>query len=296
MLFQKTEDLIIKSKINFLLAATTDLTDSFSSHFIWDSYDTNTPSSIVQNIYESFEEEYNGHISKFEYFYGCTFEVYKQTYDDRLKKHLNEFADSNELDFLTEELHKGIELFLFPFTNYELNKNINYSLKRRKEFITEKINSIGYSITFFTDDFGRVDSFKIDKVQHPILQKESIQEVKLILPHKDKPKKTLKDFINNVNDKDSFIEELSKTFNIEKGISIKILIELLKDENIILIPSRGFKSFYNCLKDKFNRDIGTYTALNDLYKHSEDNKIIYKTDIEQIHLKLKPLLTYYKTN
>ena len=127
----------------------------------------------------------------------------------------------------------------------------------------------------------------LDKVQTAMIENNS---------KKHKPKKTLQNFITNVKDKNAFIKDLKINFNTEKGINLKILIEILKDESIISIKSREFKQFYNCLKEKFNGDIGSYTALNDLYKHTEDNKNYYKEDIKQIGKKLNPLLTKHKTN
>jgi hypothetical protein len=89
---------------------------------------------------------------------------------------------------------------------------------------------------------------------------------------KSKIPKTLFDFITNVNDKKKFVNDLKSNFKSEFGISFKILIELLKEEKIILQGDREFKKLYNAIKVNFNRDIGTYVSLNDYYKHSTDHK------------------------
>lgn len=110
--------------------------------------------------------------------------------------------------------------------------------------------------------------------------------------------KTLFNFLINISDKDEFINELKKTFNSEKGIKFRILIEILKENKIFLIGDREFKQFYEQIKNSFNRDIGTYSALNDLYRPDKDikDKEKYKNDIENISIKLNPLIFKYKTN
>ena len=74
----------------------------------------------------------------------------------------------------------------------------------------------------------------LDKVQTAMIENNS---------KKHKPKKTLQNFITNVKDKNAFIKDLKINFNTEKGINLKILIEILKDESIISIKSREFKQF-----------------------------------------------------
>jgi len=135
------------------------------------------------------------------------------------------------------------------------------------------------------DDKQKIFQAELKKLS---LKKKNISE-------EQKPIKSLSDFIFNVNDKDSFIEDLLKTFNTEKGISFRILIELLKDENIILIPDREFNKFYNCLKETFNHNIGSYESINDSYKHTEKEKAYQINRIDIINLKLNPLITKHKT-
>ena len=109
-----------------------------------------------------------------------------------------------------------------------------------------------------------------------------------------KKAKALNDYISNVKDKEAFAKDLKDTFNNEKGIPFKIMIELLKAENILLIGNRDFLGFYRIINPFFNRDIGTYTALNDGYKHTADEQTKYFQEIQIIEQKLKPLIIRHK--
>jgi hypothetical protein len=85
----------------------------------------------------------------------------------------------------------------------------------------------------------------------------------------------LKTFFLKQYDVDRLLVELKEAFTIEKGKDIRIIIEILKDYNILIINDKKFKMFYECLKGFLNRNIGSYASIND-YKniHSADRKII----------------------
>ena len=100
------------------------------------------------------------------------------------------------------------------------------------------------------------------------------------------------DYINNVIDKVAFADELKSTFNIEKGIDFKIMIEILKENEIFSYTS--FAGFCESIKKYFDRYIGTRTGLNDLYKHTIDEQKLYSNKIEVIQKKLNPLITNHK--
>ena len=126
------------------------------------------------------------------------------------------------------------------------------------------------------------------------------EEVQLFSSTKTKQKrisnkKSLLDFFYNIDDKNKFLEDLREVFNTERGIQFKILIELLKEEKILLIGEREFQNFYDCISEFFNRNIGTYTALNDLYKHTDKDKENHIENILIIQDKLNPLLIKHKT-
>lgn len=102
------------------------------------------------------------------------------------------------------------------------------------------------------------------------------------------------DFIHNVNNKMAFSKELKETFDTERGIDFKIMIELLKEQKIFRISERKFKSFYDLVTKYFDRDIGGYSGLNDRYKHTEADKKAQPQKIRNIEAKLQPLIDKYK--
>lgn len=103
----------------------------------------------------------------------------------------------------------------------------------------------------------------------------------------DEVKKTLSHFIENVEEKQNFIEELKGMFPTEKGKSIKAVITILQENDIIIIPDRQFREFYTCLKNDFKRDIGSYTSIND----SKDFDEAY---LDPFKNKLHTLIKSYK--
>lgn len=127
-----------------------------------------------------------------------------------------------------------------------------------------------------------------------ILYKQGLKNVVSDSVQGIKKAKALNDYISNVKDKEAFAKDLKDTFNNEKGIPFKIMIELLKAENILLIGNRDFLGFYRIINPFFNSGIGTYTALNDGYKHTEDDQTAYDKEIQIIKQKLKPLITKHK--
>jgi hypothetical protein len=111
-----------------------------------------------------------------------------------------------------------------------------------------------------------------------------------------KNEKSIHSFFINLNDKEQFLEELRNKFDGQKGISFKILVKLLEEENVLVIESRRFKIFYNASCNFFLQDIGSYASINDKYKHSVDEQEFYKNDIEAFSKKLRPLIIKYKIN
>lgn len=82
-----------------------------------------------------FEQEYNIFSENSIYFYGCPFEIYLKTYPVRLKTFLEEFPDANEIDFCNYEINVNISYI----TSKSINDKIQYSIKKRIEFLKNKI-------------------------------------------------------------------------------------------------------------------------------------------------------------
>ena len=137
------------------------------------------------------------------------------------------------------------------------------------------------------------------KLEHSI-NSEDIESATLLFSNSKKrnikfnDEKNFVDFIDNVIDKIAFAQELKKTFNNEIGIDFRIMIELLKDNNIIRIGERKFKLFRDLAKVHFDRNIGSYSAVNDKYRHTESDKKAHPKRIRYINEKLLPLIEKYK--
>lgn len=101
------------------------------------------------------------------------------------------------------------------------------------------------------------------------------------------PEMNLSHFFYDISDLDSFIEEVSSAMIELKGKDIKAMIQVFEKECILYIPNRKFKKFYDCLKEAFKHDIGTYTGIND----ARPDEIA----IKPIRMKLLPIIAKYKT-
>jgi hypothetical protein len=137
------------------------------------------------------------------------------------------------------------------------------------------------------------------KLEHSI-NREDIESAALVLSNSKKSnikfndEKDFVDFIDNVNDKIAFAQELKKTFNIEIGIDFRIMIELLKDNKIIRIGDRKFRLFHGLATVHFERSIGSYSGIKDKYHHDESDKKAHPKKIRIINEKLQPLIDKYK--
>ncbi|WP_396178992.1 hypothetical protein [Flavobacterium sp.] len=103
-----------------------------------------------------------------------------------------------------------------------------------------------------------------------------------------KRRKTLQEFINNIDDKEAFLNDLKTTFPTEIGKEIRVIIDRLKMENILILGAREYKSFLEVLGKYFNRHIGEYTGI-------QNKMIITAETSDPIIKKLNPLIKNYKT-
>lgn len=111
---------------------------------------------------ETFKIEYLQYFDK-EYFFGCSFDVYKKTYKTRFAEYQKIYNDCCEIDFLNSELTEGI--LRHKFKNYNIDKvienKISYSLIKRCHFIRDKILGLGFTLSFSKKQL-RLDKFSIN--------------------------------------------------------------------------------------------------------------------------------------
>lgn len=119
------------------------------------------------------------------------------------------------------------------------------------------------------------------------LNLEQISELKEKIKEDYEP--ALIDFFQKIEapQKDTFLQELKSTFNIEFGRSIKALIEVLEKNNLLIIPNRQNRKFIELLGKHFERKIGSYQSINDV-------KDITQFDLDPIELKLNIILDKIK--
>lgn len=238
-----------------------------------------------------------------EYFNYVPLDILKPIIIDLFIDYVNDFPNGNTNSFIENKFG----WFIYEIKKFkEILYNERFEIWQNKEgfeiYGFSEFNIRGYNFFFWSSksqDSVHFYLLYIDAVLHFFekeLGKPDIKENPKDLVKKERAEKSFSDFIFNVNDKELFIEELIEIFKTEIGIPLKILIELLKDENILLIGDREFKQFHSCLNKSFNRDIGSYQALNDSYKHKKEDKEYRKKDIELIYIKLNPLLTIHKIN
>jgi len=196
---------------------------------------------------------------------------------------------------------KNIGQFDIKIKDYFLNKNSSVALK------VYCLKVIKESFYFLNNKvYIEIEKCPIQSDYENLLSKlensisiEDIESSVLLLSNSKKrnikftAEKDFVDFIDNVNDKIAFAQELKEAFNIEIGIDFRIMVELLKDNKIIKIGNRKFRLFHKLATVYFDRDIGSYSGVNDKYKHTESDKKIHSKMIKIINEKLLPLTDKY---
>ena len=141
-------------------------------------------------------------------------------------------------------------------------------------------------MTFIWNMRSDIEARSIEpKPQHP--ESDNLKNVTTNKPKK--LKKVLFQFIQNIKHKENFIQELTETFPTEKGKSIKAIIDILTEKNIIVYGTKEFKTLYEEIKLNFNRDIGTYNSIQNV-------KDIDSAILDTITKKLNPLINKHKTS
>jgi hypothetical protein len=182
--------------------------------------------------------------------------------------------------FFFSDMDKTLkELFNF-FNESNLNEFENFETK------TIKVNNIKDALQILKND--KKNKFEIILDNHSTENEKQPQRTEI---KKTKKTKNLNDYILNIKNKQIFIEDLKKMFPTEKGKPLKAIIRILEKNEILLIPDRQFKSFYESLNLAFKRDIGTYPSINDVKDEQFDTMYL-----DKFEKKLNPLIIKHKTN
>jgi hypothetical protein len=196
---------------------------------------------------------------------------------------------------------KNIGQFDIKIKDYFLKKNSSIALKEYcLKVIKESFYFLNNKLYIEIEKCPIQSDYEnlLSKLENSIISEE-IESAVLVLSNSKKrnikfnDENDFVDFIDNINDKIAFAQELKETFNSEMGIDFRIMIELLKDNKIIRIGDRKFRLFHGLAKVYFGRNIGSYSGVNDKYHHNESDKKIHSKKIKIINEKLQPLIDKY---
>ena len=112
-------------------------------------------------VYEKFEGEYELYIQNGNYFYGCPFEIYAKTFDERLKDYLLDYEDNSAITFIEYELKKGVLCYNRPFISANRMQKIRASLRKRYEFLIFKADEEDYIILLGDNDLAFIEKAKV---------------------------------------------------------------------------------------------------------------------------------------
>jgi hypothetical protein len=132
---------------------------------------------LIHNIFAkdialSFFTEYDQYY-KTDYFFGCSFDVYKKTYNKRLEDFKNEFIDTDEISFITDELDEGIYNYKFKEFNSDyfdneiisrhekLKKQINNSLIKRFEYLCQRAKENSFDLVYNK----RIETYSLERIK-----------------------------------------------------------------------------------------------------------------------------------
>lgn len=135
-----------------------------------------------QRIYDMFLEEYIEYEDNYIYFYGCSMESYKFTFEKRKKEFIESFADYDDYDFFMHEFRQGIFSFNRNYMDPKMLLKIEASLRKRYLFLKEKAEELGYRVELLNDN--SVKLIQENKKSDTIDFEEENESVGTIKTHK----------------------------------------------------------------------------------------------------------------
>jgi len=119
-----------------------------------------TGNSYGYDIVTSFDKEYNQFVDEEKYFLGCPFRIYESTYLKRLENFMEHNAQDkyDESHFVKTELLDTLEFDVEAILEYETRRKLQKSLFRRKEFLIDRLESIGFIYRVRKDEYGKIIS------------------------------------------------------------------------------------------------------------------------------------------
>ena len=123
------------------------------------------------DLSKTFQTDYEYLIENKNFFIGCTLDIYKKYYSQRLQEYLKNTSDALEIDFIISDYNSLEEASIFSFASESLKENMKVSMRRIKEFLDEKIKELGFKIDKKSND--KVTSYTYSKdLDNRIISKE----------------------------------------------------------------------------------------------------------------------------
>lgn len=124
----------------------------------------------------SFTEEYNEFVDEGKYFIGCPFSMYESTYSKRLENFINDNIKDlyDESHFVKTELRDTIEYNVDSLLGSEISAQLKKSIFRRKEFLIERLESIGFVFRVLKDKYGKIISVSKKGIKKEIEQESAL--------------------------------------------------------------------------------------------------------------------------
>lgn len=135
-----------------------------------------TGNSYGYDIVSSFDKEYNEFVDEEKYFIGCPFIIYESTY----LKRLDNFIESNSQDkfdeshFVKTELRDTLEYYVDSILEHDIRVQVQNSISRRKEFLIEKFESLGFIYKVRKNENGKIVSLGKKGIKKVIEQESAL--------------------------------------------------------------------------------------------------------------------------
>ena len=123
-------------------------------------------------VHSTFRKEYDSHVKKGKYFYGCPHELYLETFKERLSSHLSKHEDYTLITFIESEFKDGVFLFNRPYVSSEKMQKIQASLRKRYEFLVERAQEEKYNIILLENDKVQINKI----VKNTLIDDEDLIE------------------------------------------------------------------------------------------------------------------------
>jgi len=115
-------------------------------------------------VHSTFRKEYDSHVKKGKYFYGCPHELYIETFNKRLSSHLSKHKDYTLITFIESEFKDGVLLINRSYVSSEKMQKIQASLRKRFEFLAEKAREERYNVILLENDRVKIDQIVKNKL------------------------------------------------------------------------------------------------------------------------------------